>query len=104
MPPDHVLVIILAAVLVAAWDGFCLYDLARAREVRVLPKWVWAVICLISLRCQPSRELPPLCVVQSAPRTEATARHAARNAHVLTFRIDPTLQPEGEHANGPNDA
>jgi len=48
VPPDHVLVIIVAAVLVAAWDGFCLYDLARAREVRVLPKWVWAVICLIS--------------------------------------------------------
>jgi hypothetical protein len=48
MNPDHALVIILAAVLVAGFDGFCLYDLARVREVRVLPKWVWAIICLIS--------------------------------------------------------
>src|SRR4051812_35661952 len=52
----------------------------------------------VSLRCQPSRELPPLCVVQSAPRTDATARHAARNVHVLTLRIHPTLSRSAEHA------
>jgi Phospholipase_D-nuclease N-terminal len=45
---DHGLVIGMAAVLVIGFDGFCLYDLARARAVRVLPKWVWAIICLIS--------------------------------------------------------
>jgi len=28
---------------------FCLFDLARAREVRYLPKWAWAVICVVSI-------------------------------------------------------
>jgi len=28
---------------------FCLVDLARAHEVRYLPKWVWAVVCMISI-------------------------------------------------------
>jgi hypothetical protein len=28
---------------------FCLVDLARADEVRYLPRWVWAIICLISI-------------------------------------------------------
>ena len=36
MAPDHVLVLIMAGVLFAAWDGFCLWDLARAKEARVL--------------------------------------------------------------------
>jgi hypothetical protein len=36
------------ALLVIAWDGFCLYDLARARQVRYLPKWAWAILCLIT--------------------------------------------------------
>ncbi len=46
--PDHVLVLIMAGVLFVGWDGFCLYDLARAKEARFLPKWVWAIITLIS--------------------------------------------------------
>jgi hypothetical protein len=28
---------------------FCLVDLARAGEVRYLPKWAWAVICVVSV-------------------------------------------------------
>jgi hypothetical protein len=28
---------------------FCLFDLARAGEVRYLPKWAWAVICVMSV-------------------------------------------------------
>jgi hypothetical protein len=28
---------------------FCWVDLARAREVRYLPKWAWAVICVVSI-------------------------------------------------------
>lgn len=28
---------------------FCLVDLSRAGEVRYLPKWTWAVICVVSV-------------------------------------------------------
>jgi hypothetical protein len=43
-------VIVLGVALVAAWDGFCLYNLARAdpAKVRYLPRWAWAIVCLIS--------------------------------------------------------
>jgi hypothetical protein len=46
--PDHVLVVIMACVLVLGFDGFCLYNLVRAKDVRFLPKPVWAIITLIS--------------------------------------------------------
>jgi len=36
-------------VLAAAFAVFCLLDVARAAEVRYLPKWAWAIICLISV-------------------------------------------------------
>jgi hypothetical protein len=29
-----------------AFDGLCLRDIVRAAEVRYLPKWAWALICL----------------------------------------------------------
>jgi hypothetical protein len=28
---------------------FCLVDLARADQARYLPRWAWAVICVISI-------------------------------------------------------
>jgi hypothetical protein len=31
------------------FDGFCLTDIARAKQVRYLPKWAWLVICLAQL-------------------------------------------------------
>jgi hypothetical protein len=38
---------VLIAVLVPAvgFAVFCLVDLARATEVRYLPKWAWAILC-----------------------------------------------------------
>jgi uncharacterized membrane protein YczE len=35
-------------VLVLAFIGFCLVDLVR-NPVRFLPKWVWALICVVSM-------------------------------------------------------
>jgi hypothetical protein len=35
-------------VLLLAFVGWCWYDISR-REVRYLPKWLWAVICLLSI-------------------------------------------------------
>jgi Phospholipase_D-nuclease N-terminal len=34
--------------LMLAFVGYCLVDLAR-HEVRYLPKWAWAIICLVSI-------------------------------------------------------
>jgi hypothetical protein len=42
------LITIVVLVLGASWDGLCLRDLAHADQVRYLPKWGWAVVCLIS--------------------------------------------------------
>jgi hypothetical protein len=38
--------ILLIPVLGVAWVAFCLLcDLVRAKQVRYLPKWGWAIIC-----------------------------------------------------------
>jgi len=41
-----VLVLILLGVLAAGFVVFCEVDLARAEEVRYLPKWGWAILCM----------------------------------------------------------
>ena len=43
------LVIVVAVMLLAGWEIFCLNDLARAGRVRFLPRWAWAVACLIQI-------------------------------------------------------
>ena len=46
----HSLWQILPGILAAAgFVAFCLTDLARAAEVRYLPKWGWALACLLSI-------------------------------------------------------
>lgn len=37
-----------AVVLAVAFVAYCLYDLSRS-EVRYLPKWAWALICILSV-------------------------------------------------------
>jgi len=37
---------ILLLALAAAFDAFCLIDIARASQVRYLPRWAWALVCL----------------------------------------------------------
>lgn len=36
------------AIISVAFVGYCLFDLSRS-TVRYLPKWAWAVICLVSV-------------------------------------------------------
>ena len=36
-------------VVAAGFEVFCLVDLARAGTVRYLPRWAWAIICLVSV-------------------------------------------------------
>jgi hypothetical protein len=43
-PPGWPDMLILA--MAVGFDAFCLVDIARAAQVRYLPKWVWVLICL----------------------------------------------------------
>jgi Phospholipase_D-nuclease N-terminal len=45
--PVAALVPLLVAIL--AFVVFCLVDVFRSQHVRYLPRWAWAVICLISM-------------------------------------------------------
>jgi hypothetical protein len=47
MPPLELLIPPLVVAL--AFAGYCLVDLSRAERTRFLPKWAWAVICVISV-------------------------------------------------------
>jgi hypothetical protein len=38
--------LVLILVLAAGFVVFCEVDLARAEEVRYLPKWGWAILCM----------------------------------------------------------
>ncbi len=41
------LVVLLGLALVAGWEILCLRQVLLAERVRFLPRWVWAVACLI---------------------------------------------------------
>ena len=45
MPIEALLPLVLLAV---AFVAYCLYDLSRSR-VRHLPKWAWAIVCIVSV-------------------------------------------------------
>jgi hypothetical protein len=49
VPETIILVLSGVVVLLIAWEVFCLRDLARAHRVRYLPKWGWALVCLLSI-------------------------------------------------------
>lgn len=36
-------------VVAIAFEVFCLVDVFRVNEVRYLPRWLWAVVCLASI-------------------------------------------------------
>ena len=42
-------VLIAVEAVAVAFVLFCLADLARAEQVRYLPRWAWAVICMVSV-------------------------------------------------------
>jgi hypothetical protein len=43
---NPLVVVIPLLVLAVIFVTFCLVDLARAKEVRYLPKWAWAILCI----------------------------------------------------------
>ena len=45
--PATAVIPLLVAIL--AFVIFCLIDVIRSQNVRYLPRWAWAVICLISM-------------------------------------------------------
>jgi hypothetical protein len=40
-------------ILAAALVGYCLYDIHRAPTTRYLPRWAWALICVLSIPLGP---------------------------------------------------
>jgi len=40
---------ILVILVAAGFEVFCLADLARAEEVRYLPKWGWLIVTIVSI-------------------------------------------------------
>ncbi len=40
---------ILVLLVAVGFEVFCLVDLARAEEVRYLPKWGWLIVSLVSI-------------------------------------------------------
>jgi ABC-2 type transport system ATP-binding protein len=47
-PPGFYLALVPIIVLAIVFDVYCLRDLIRAKSVRSLPKFVWAIIILAS--------------------------------------------------------
>jgi hypothetical protein len=45
-PRPHGWPFLLLVALAIVFDGFCLRDIARAEQVRYLPKWAWVLLCL----------------------------------------------------------
>jgi Phospholipase_D-nuclease N-terminal len=41
------LVLLLGFALLVAWEVLCLGDVFRAERVRLLPRWAWAIGCLL---------------------------------------------------------
>jgi Phospholipase_D-nuclease N-terminal len=66
---------ILLLSLAAAFDAFCLIDLARASQARYLPKWAWALICLA--QC-PGGGIVYLCVGRVSRERSAPPGSAQR--------------------------
>lgn len=46
IPVNPAAVLIPLIVAAAGFDVFCLVDLVRAEQVRHLPRWAWAILCL----------------------------------------------------------
>ena len=36
-------------IVLLAFAGYCWYDIIRSQRVRYLPKWLWMVICIVSI-------------------------------------------------------
>jgi hypothetical protein len=59
--------------LAAGFDAFCLVDIARASQVRYLPKWAWTLICLVQT---PGGAIAYLCLGRVGRTRSASPRPA----------------------------
>lgn len=46
MPLELILPVLAVAL---AFVGYCWYDLARMPGTRYLPKWAWAIVCVVTI-------------------------------------------------------
>ena len=61
-------------VLILGLDAYCLIDLARAKSVRHMPKWVWVLVILLISVCYPAETAP--CRNKSVHRPQIRPRHS----------------------------
>jgi hypothetical protein len=47
--PQHIWPFVLVLALAASFAAFCLADIARSQTVRYLPKWAWALVCVVQI-------------------------------------------------------
>jgi hypothetical protein len=59
--------------LAVGFDAFCLVDIARASQVRYLPKWAWVLICLVQT---PGGAIAYLCIGRVGRARSASPRPA----------------------------
>jgi ABC-2 type transport system ATP-binding protein len=94
-------VALLAAIVVVAvcFEAFCQIDLYRAEAVRYLPKWAWAVLCLISV---PVGGIVYLSIGKTGehttdePRpTQVTSRHARSSPATVRKGPPGVIEVEG---------
>jgi hypothetical protein len=68
------LVFVAGLAVAACWMALWVIELSRADEVRLLPRWAWALLCMF---CIPAGVIAYLIVGRAwshRPRTKITAR------------------------------
>jgi hypothetical protein len=65
--------VVLGLPLAIGFDAFCLIDIARAAQVRYLPKWAGTLICLIQVPLGGPVAPEPCRATLFAPTTSASA-------------------------------
>ena len=97
LPDPPIWLVTVGLPLAVGFDAFCLADIAGAARVRYLPKWAWALICLIQT---PRRRhhVPEHRPYRPDTASAVRRREAMIELNGLTKRSGP-VAPELRRAN-----
>jgi ABC-type multidrug transport system ATPase subunit len=82
------------ALVAVAFVGYCLFDLRRA-SVRYLPKWAWALLCLVSIHIGVTRRRTALLPDTSQFEPWLTGREVVALARRLVAPDEPEESLDG---------